>query len=342
VISFHHNRPGNEIQGRRARRPPRHACYSLSLARPPFQLVSRAGLSWLESSALARIPWLLHAFSTRRGGVSRGTVSGLNLGFVAADRRRNVLENRRRFLTRLGAGDFSLATLRQVHSTHIFQVAREKSGALAFFAAGSPVPQPSLQGVPVGDALLTDQEGIVLSVRTADCLPVLLVDPLQRAVAAVHAGWRGGLQHIVEKAVGVVHAAFGSNPRRMLAAVGPGIRACCYEVGEEVVAAYCGRFTHPEQFFRPLTAHQSSRPLADHFPLLFLSPHPPGHAPPPGPAACLDLAAVVETQLRDAGLPARNIAVCDYCTSCRTDLFFSHRKEGGRTGRMMAVVGIRP
>jgi YfiH family protein len=317
-------------------------CYSGALARPPFQIASRAGLSWLECSVLARLPWLLHAFSTRRGGVSRGAASGLNLGFIAADRRRNVQENRRRFFACLGTEDFSLATLRQIHSTHVYRVARNVSGTLAYFAAGNPVPQPSLPDPPVGDALMTDQAGIVLSVRTADCMPILLVDPLRRAIAAVHAGWRGGLQRIVEKTVGVMRATFGSDPRRVLAAVGPGIRACCYEVGEEVVAAYCGHFAQGEEFFRPLAADRLSRALADRHPLLFLSSHPPGHAPQPGPAACLDLAAVVVAQLRAAGLLARNIAVCDYCTSCRTDLFFSHRKEGARTGRMMAVVGIRP
>jgi YfiH family protein len=317
-------------------------CYSLSLARHSFQVVSRAGIRWLECSLLVQLPWLLHAFSTRRGGVSRGPASGLNLGFIAADRRRNVEENRRRFFACLGVEGFSLATLRQVHSTHIYQVARDTSGTLAYFAAGSPVPQPSLRGSPVGDALTTDQAGIVLSVRTADCLPIVLVDAQRRAVAAVHAGWRGGLQRMVEKAVGVMRATFGSDPRRMLAAVGPGIRACCYEVGEEVVAAYCGRFTQGERFFRPVAAGRSSRALAQRYPLLFLSPDPPGRAPQPGPAACLDLAAVVVAQLRVAGLPASSIAVCDYCTSCRTDLFFSHRKEGGRTGRMMSVVGIRP
>jgi len=316
-------------------------CYSGSLACRPFQTVARAGLSWLECSALARLPWVLHAFSTRCGGVSRGAAAGLNLGFTAADRRPNVEENRRRFFARLGAEDFSLATLRQIHSTHVYQVARDESGTLAYFAAGSPVPQPSRHDASVGDALLTDQAGIVLSVRTADCMPILLVDRQRRAVAAVHAGWRGGLQRIVEKTVGVMRATFGSDPLQMLAALGPGIRACCYEVGEEVVAAYCGRFTHGEEFFRPVAPDRSSRALANRYPLLFLSSHPPGHPPQPGPAARLDLAAVVVAQLRAAGLPARSIAVCDYCTSCRTDLFFSHRKEGSRTGRMMAVVGIR-
>ena len=274
--------------------------------------------------------------------MSRRAASGLNLGFIAADRRRNVEENRRRFLARLRAGHFTLATLSQVHSTHLYQVWREESGALAYIPVGAPASHRSLRDAPVGDALLTSQAGILLSVRTADCLPVLLVDPARRALGAVHAGWRGGLQRIVEKAVGVMRATFGSKPRQILAAVGPGIRACCYEVGEEVVAAYAGQFTNSERFFRALAADGPSRTPSERYPSLLFAQHPPGHAPSSGPAACLDLAAVVETQLREAGLLARNVAVCDYCTSCRTDLFFSHRREGGRTGRMMAVVGIRP
>jgi YfiH family protein len=274
--------------------------------------------------------------------VSRGTVSGLNLGFVAADRRRDVEENRRRFLAGLGAQDFSLATLRQIHSTHIYQVTRDKAGKLAYLAAGSPLPHRSDGNPSVGDALLTEEAGILLSVRTADCMPILLVDARRRAVAAVHAGWRGGLAHIAEKTVGVMRATFGSDPRQMLAAVGPGIQACCYEVGEEVVAAYSGRFTGSERFFRPIVPDNPSKALGSRFPLPFVSQHPPGPSPSKGPAARLDLAAVVVAQLRAAGLSARNIAVSGLCTACQTDLFFSHRKEGGATGRMLAVIGIRP
>jgi YfiH family protein len=191
--------------------------------------------------------------------------------------------------------------------------------------------------LPSGDALLTDQPGILLSVQTADCLPILLVDPARRAVAAVHAGWRGLLQRIAEKAVGEMQRAFHSRPEELRAAIGPSIRACCYEVGQEVVEAYRGRFTRSEGYFTAPPAGDAAN--ASRYPLLFLSARPPGQGPDGAAAARLDLVAVTRDQLQNVGLRSRYICVADFCTACRTDLFFSHRKEG-LTGRMMAVVGV--
>jgi YfiH family protein len=299
-------------------------------------------LTWLECRAFRRLPWLLHAFSTRQGGVSEAPLAGLNLGFIEADRRANVEENRRRFFRQLGADSFVLASVRQSHSSHVYQVVRGASGNVDFRPFGYPAPLRPTARLPVGDALVTDQPGMLLSVRSADCLPILLVDPGRPAVAAVHAGWRGGLQRIVEKAVGVMRAVFGSDPRRIRAAIGPGIRACCYQVGEAVVAAYCGRFARGEQFFLPITKTGTASAPARHHPLLFLSPDPPGHGSGGPAAARLDLVAVAREQLHSAGLRPSNVQVADFCTACRTDLFFSHRREGSSTGRTMAVIGIRP
>jgi copper oxidase (laccase) domain-containing protein len=113
-------------------------------------------------------------------------------------------------------------------------------------------------------------------------------------------------------------------------------------VGEEVVAAYSGRFTDSERFFCPVLPSKPSEAATSRSSVVSLSQHPPGRSLATGPAARLDLAAVVVAQLRAAGLSARNIAVSGLCTACRADLFFSHRKEGGGTGRMLAVIGIRP
>ena len=158
-------------------------------------------------------------------------------------------------------------------------------------------------------------------------------------MAAVHAGWRGALARVIEKAVGDMRRAFGSDPQKLIAALGPSIRACCYEVGEEVVEAFHGSFADADRFFRPLP----NRPEAatDRHSILFLSAYPPGHAPEHVPAARLDLTAVARHQLASAGVKPANIWVADYCTACRTDLFFSHRREGGRTGRQAAAIGIR-
>lgn len=168
---------------------------------------------------------------------------------------------------------------------------------------------------------------------------MLLVDPRQRVVAAVHAGWRGAQARVIEKAVGDLRQAFGSDPEKLMAALGPSIRACCYEVGEDVVEAFHASFHDADQFFQRLP----NRPEAatDRRSILFLSAYPPGHAPEHVPGARLDLIAVARHQLASAGVDPANVFVADYCTACRTDIFFSHRREGGTTGRQAAAIGIR-
>jgi polyphenol oxidase len=314
--------------------------YLASLIRKDYKLIALGGVEWIESPALSRIPRILHAFSLRRGRISRTPAAGLNLGFTPQAKRAEVEGNRRRFFSQLGAEHFALASLHQVHSSTVYQAGLDASGNLEYRLAGSSVPQGVNVPLPEGDALLTDQPGLLLSVRTADCLPVLLVDRRRRAVAAVHAGWRGALARIVEKAVGEMRRLFGSQPEDILAALGPSIRVCCYEVGQEVVDAFGGRFASSEKFFRrdPATSGHA-RAAATAPPTLSL--YPPGHAAA-APVARLDLIAVAEEQLLCVGLRAANIQALPFCTACRTDLFFSHRKEGSLTGRMMAVIGIRP
>lgn len=334
----HSKRRGRNQQ---VKNPHRAVCYIGGLGRQSFKIVTRGGLEWLECGGLARFPWLLHAFSTRRGGVSNGAARGLNLGLIPSDSPGNVHKNRRRFATRLGAENFALASLRQTHSSHIYRAVGKTPGEPEYHLSGYAAPKLTHNRAPAGDALMTDEPGILLSVRVADCLPILLVDPRRRAVAAVHAGWRGALARIVEETVGVMRQVFGSDPRYLRAAVGPGIRACCYEVSEDVVAAFCGRFVRGEKYFRALPPQNPSDAIATRYPLLFLSKEPPGHLADRLPAAHLDLVAVTKDQLQSAGLRASNIHVAEFCTACRTDLFFSHRKEGARTGRMMAVIGIK-
>ena len=289
---------------------------------------------------LGKLPWLLHAFSTRQGGHSPAPCTGLNLGFVDWDRRERVEQNRQSFFAQIGAGNYPLASVRQIHSSHTYVVARGEEGQIEYRFPGVAIAVPTAADAPTGDASITGEAEILLGVRVADCLPVLLVDPQKRVVAAVHAGWRGALARVIEKTVGDMRQAFGSNPERLAAALGPSIRTCCFEVGEEVVEAFHGRFARAGQFFRTLPRGLGA--ATDPGAISFLSNYPPGHAPEHVPAAHLDLVAVAGDQLLSAGVKPSNILVADYCTSCRTDLFFSHRKEGGCTGRQMAVIGIRP
>lgn len=275
------------------------------------------GIRILQVPALSRIPWLVHGFSTRPGGVSR--LAGkrvLNLGFTEWDSRDKVHDNRRRLQAAIGAKDFALIPLLQFHSDSIL------------FFDGVPV-EPAR-----ADASIANRPGLLLAVQTADCVPILLIDTKNRAVASVHAGWRGTLQRIVTKAIGRMQMQFKTEPADLLAAIGPAIGGCCYEVGTEVAAAFAAQFPNASEFFDELRTGDEPNPLQ------WMNMMPPGHQPPPK-KVLLDLRRANRSQLLEAGLPGRNIFVSDLCTGCRTDLLFSYRKEGSQSGRMMSVVGIR-
>ena len=322
--------------------PPFHApSYAIFkiLSEKTFKMVSQNGLAWLESAKLSEFPWLVHAFSTRKGGVSKPPCAGLNLGFTDCDKSERVEQNRRRFFSELAGENFTAALVHQVHSSHTFAVTRNASHQVVYQPPGNEAPASAMADSPAGDGLITAQPGVLLTIRIADCLPALLVDPRQRVVAAIHAGWRGALARIIEKGVGDMRRAFGSNPQDLIAVLGPSIRSCCYEVGEEVVEAFNGKFAAAERFFRKLP--DSPEAATDRHAFLFQSAYPPGHAPEHLPAACLDLIAVAQDQLESASVKPENVLVTDYCTACRTDLFFSHRHEGGVTGRQIAAIGIR-
>ena len=297
-------------------------------------------ITLLRASLLAKVPFLLHAFSTRAGGFSEcyGGHS-LNLGFTKEDHESSVKRNRRAFLEALSwkdryrpgysgkartgerlEGDLSnLVTLRQLHSDLIHYVAGPPQGRLA------------------GDGVITDVPGLLLAIQSADCLPVLLVDPKRRAVGVFHAGWRGTLQGIVEKGVGKMRFCFGSRPRDLKAAIGPGIHRCCYQVGEEIRRNFESQFVYAGKLFREV---KDSDPVREKYPLLFLTARAPGHGELPN-KIFLDLVEANRRQLIEAGLAAKNIEASPLCTNCRNDLLFSHRAEKGKTGRMMAVAGIR-
>jgi YfiH family protein len=185
-----------------------------------------------------------------------------------------------------------------------------------------------------GDASLTNESDLLLAVQTADCVPILLVDPKKRAVAAIHAGWRGTLARIAEKTVGQMRMRFGSKPADLLAAVGPSIGRCCYEVGTELVTKFTSQFADAEEWFDELRTGDEPNPLQ------WLNMMPPGHQPPPK-SVRLDLRKANSAQLLAAGLAEKNIYISDLCTACHTDLLFSYRKEANSSGRLMAAVGMR-
>ena len=246
----------------------------------------------------------------------------MNLGFTKEDSKTAVERNRIDFLRDLGGkGNQSLAlvTMRQVHSDVIHPVAA--------------LPDDPL----VGDGIVTASAGLLLAVQTADCLPVVVVDRKQRAVGIFHAGWRGTVKRIVEKGVGEMERWFGSKPRNLEAAIGPGVHNCCYTVGEEVRENFASQFEYAGKLFHEV---KESDPVREKYPLLFLTARAPGHSTLPV-NIFLDLVEGNRRQLIEAGVPAKHIEASPLCTSCRTDLLFSHRAEKGITGRLMSVVGMR-
>jgi hypothetical protein len=185
--------------------------------------------------------------------------------------------------------------------------------------------------------VITAEPGLLLAVQTADCIPVLVADRKRRVVGAFHAGWRGTVKRIVELGVGKMRLEFGSRPEHLIAAIGPGVGQCCYAVGEEVISEFESQFSYGRELFREV---YDSDPIRKKYPMLFLTQRAPGHSHI-GPALHLDLIEANRRQLLNAGLKASAISATGGCTSCHSNLFFSHRASHGHAGRMMSVIGIR-
>lgn len=296
----------------------------------PTRAPQQTKIKILRARHLSQHAWLVHGFSTRVGGFSRVYGKGdLNLGFTKDDSRADVERNRAAFLQALGANAprssrsrkqpfWPVITLRQIHSDLIHCI--------------GGVPEEPL----IGDGVIARSPGLLVAIQTADCFPVILVDVRQRAVGVFHAGWRGTLGRIVEKGVGEMFRCFGSRPRDLKAAIGPGIQGCCYQVGEEVRTKFHSQFGYADKLFREL---KESDPVREKYPLLFLTARAPGHGELP-PKIFLDLAEANRQQLLAAGVPKKNIETSPLCTNCHPELLFSYRAEKGKTGRLMAVAGI--
>ena len=241
-----------------------------------------------------------NAFSTRGGGVSAFPENSLNLAGFDEDAAENILENRRRFTGLLG-GTWTLAACWQVHGRDV-RVVRDRADS-----------QSEKERC---DALTTNLPGVLLGVKTADCVPVLLADARRGACAAVHAGWRGTLAEVVRHALARMREEFGTDPADVRAAVGPAARACCYEVGPEVVEAFRAKFPEADSLFTPARD---------------------GHA-------LADIQLANRQQLIASGVADGRIHTLPLCTICRPELFFSYRRDKklhGRTGRLLSVIGLR-
>ena len=259
-----------------------------------FVFRENLGVSFYSCRAFESLPWLRHGFSTRRGGADG---KPLNLHPTAGDDPERINDNRRRLLCALGLENAALASLNQIHSDRVYVVGDSKPGTEIY----------------EGDAIVSNVENAAVAVKTADCFPILIVDPNRRVVGAVHSGWRGTLSRILPGTINEMLRRFQSDPACLMAAIGPAIRECCFEVGEDVARLF-------SRGYPQITTAQ---------------PHPTA----PG-KYLVNLAAVLKEQLTQSGIPQENQYDIGMCTCCGTSDFFSWRDEGAAAGRMMAVIGI--
>jgi polyphenol oxidase len=269
-----------------------------TLAESGFAWRERDGVKVLVSTALDEAGFA-NGFSTRLGGVSPFPADSLNLAGFDDDTRENIEENRRRFLAMFRDG-YRLSTRWQVHGTQVDVIDSENT-----------IDDTERRA----DALVSNLPGLLIGVKTADCVPILIADPVAKCYAAVHAGWRGTVESIATAAIQKLTETYSAQPANMIAAIGPAATCESYEVGEEVIEKFAERFPGSEKYFR------STRE---------------GHA-------LVDLHAANRDQLTAAGLVTANVYTAPFCTMKRNDLFFSYRlesRDGRKTGRLMSVIGL--
>jgi YfiH family protein len=209
------------------------------------------------------------------------------MSYHVGDNPSEVTQNRRSFFDALGLNESEVAIPEQCHGSTVRRAVRP--GAY-----------------PTCDSLVTNEKRVFLSVSVADCVPVFLYDPEKEAVAAIHAGWRGCSNGIIEKTVDALMKEFHTRPENLIAYLGPSARSCCYEVGEDVARLFASEYVSPKdngRFF-------------------------------------LDLQSSTAAQLVDAGLRADQIEDCGLCTISSPESFHSYRRDGPRSGRMLGVIGI--
>lgn len=233
-----------------------------------------------------------HAFTTRKGGVSASPYNSLNLGLSSGDAPERVAENRRRVMEAFGVTREEVCAFHQVHSARVLE------GAPTWFEREA-------------DASVTNNPDLLLVVSVADCSPLLFHDPVREVVGAAHCGWRGTVAGMAKEVVEKMSELYGSDPRDIHVAIGPGISAPCYQVGEEVVQAF----------------------VDAGFPKYIAYPDSEGRFR-------LDIAAANRWSLAQVGVPSTNIWISTWCTYSDTTRFYSHRRDAGQTGRHWAVIKL--
>jgi len=253
---------------------------------------------YLQSEVLKKYEDIEHCFTTRLGGVSHGQIEGLNFGFRVNDDYNSVLENYKLMSADLDFTFERMVLAKQTHTDNI-RIVRECD-------CGKGITVQS--DIEDTDGLVTNIKNIPLVVFSADCTPILLYDYEKRVVAAVHSGWRGTVKQIGKRAVEIMQNEFGCEAQNIIAAIGPHIRKCCFEVDFETAKNFDDKF---------ITISESSgKPM-------------------------IDLLGVNVSMLEECGILSENISYSDECTKCRCDKFYSYRADKERTGRLCAVIELK-
>lgn len=268
------------------------------------ELKEKNHVPYIQFKNLSATGIVKHGFSTRKGGVSTGIFSSMNLNFKRGDDPDAVMENYRRMAAALNMRVEDMVLSDQTHTTNIRVITEEDRGK------GILKPQDYSDV----DGMITNVPGIVLVTSYADCVPLYFVDPVRKAIGLSHSGWKGTVGHIGQKTVWKMHEVYGSEPKDIVAAIGPSICQSCYEVSDDVAEAFRANFT----------ADEAADILLDK-----------GNG-----KYQLDLWKANWYVLTDAGILPEHLSVTDLCTACHPDLLWSHRKTNGQRGGLSAFLSL--
>ena len=268
------------------------------------ELKEKNHVPYIQFKNLSATGIVKHGFSTRKGGVSTGIFSSMNLNFKRGDDPDAVMENYRRMAAALNMRVEDMVLSDQTHTTNVRVITEEDRGK------GILKPQDYSDV----DGMLTNVPGIVLVTSYADCVPLYFVDPVRKAIGLSHSGWKGTVGHIGQKTVWKMHEVYGSEPKDIVAAIGPSICQSCYEVSDDVAEAFRANFT----------ADEAADILLDK-----------GNG-----KYQLDLWKANWYVLTDAGILPEHLSVTDLCTACHPDLLWSHRKTNGQRGGLSAFLSL--
>lgn len=272
-------------------------------------LVNEESVPYIKFRIFKDIPWLICGFSTRKGGVSKGDCSTMNMSFTRGDNEADVRENIRLFSKSAGFNPESIVMPHQCHTVNVRIVGKDDRGC--------GVTKPGC--TEEIDGQITNESDVVLYCLGADCVPVFIVDTEKRVVAAVHAGWKGTVNNIVSSAIEKMILSFGCNPKNMKAAIGPSICGSCYEVSGDVAYQFIEKY-RDLAVVRPSEDNITADPNGKFF---------------------LNLWEANRINLQKEGLEPNNIEISGYCTKCNPDMLFSHRFHGERRGVNIGFICIK-